>query len=238
MKRRHELVIGGEPLSPSTRGAADDSLDVKTTRQISKRRRVVGPDAWNKLVRKSTLQDINNLSHHPTTTSDKLLVSEHVDDRLPETKMPSCCIQASVPSRPVVPRPISEPRPPSLDVSVPEDYGKGDIHSHPPPGPSSRQTPSGPVPSSQYSTSQSIRFNSPHSQLIPQGKPVRIKQLQEAEHAKVARRNQESDLGLDSDLEDEDELTVSEDEDDPTEETPEDSAEREVVESRYADINK
>ncbi|QRV90932.1 hypothetical protein RhiJN_18950 [Ceratobasidium sp. AG-Ba] len=191
MKRRHELVIGGEPLSPSTRGTADDGLDVKATRQISKRR-VVGPDAWNGLVRKSTLQDINNLSHHPTTTSDKLLASEHVDDRLPETKMPSRRIQASVPSRPVVHRPMSEPRPPSLDVSVSEDYGK----------------------------------------------PVRIKQLQGAEHAEVARRNQESDLGLDSDFEDEDELTVSEDEDDPTEETPEDSAEREVVESRYADINK
>ncbi|KAG8721572.1 hypothetical protein FRC08_012015 [Ceratobasidium sp. 394] len=236
MKRRHELSVADpSPLSVYDTGllVRDGSSDAKATRQISKRRRVVGPNAWDGASRlNSALQDINNLSHHSTIPPKDVTISRSLGSQPIKTTPPTHPRRAPSLSRPAVPRPMSEPVPPSLHDSTskrviePKDTRLS-------PG----RSLSEPMPSVQPNNSDSIRFNPPPSRFISQDKPVRIRQFQGFQHGRVASQTKESD----SDSEDEgeaDEVTDDENVDELTEETPEDSAERGVVENRYADINK
>ncbi|KAG9128304.1 hypothetical protein FRC07_001239 [Ceratobasidium sp. 392] len=226
MKRRYELTVGVDAsLGHYDAGAREDSPDTKATRQVSKRQRIVGPGI-SRL--NSALQDINNLSHRSTIPPNNFPKPAKLDSEPIKTVSE----RTRSLSRPAVPRPISEPTPLSLYGSTSErDTVEPGYLRLPPVSP--RRTLSGPALSAQPNNSESTRLNSPSSRFIPQDNPVRISRLQGFQH----NQNRE----LDSDSEDGDEVDEVTDNDDvggPVEETLEDSAEREVVENRYADINK
>ncbi|KAG8744674.1 hypothetical protein FRC10_009588 [Ceratobasidium sp. 414] len=93
---------------------------------------------------------------------------------------------------------------------------------------------SGPVLSVQPNNSDSIRFNSPLPQFISQDKPVRIRQLQGFQHPRAATQNEELDSDSEDDPEDDpedDEVTDDGNVDGLAGETPEDTAERGIVEN-------
>ncbi|KAG9101450.1 hypothetical protein FRC06_003010 [Ceratobasidium sp. 370] len=236
MKRCHELSVAADP---SPLGAYDTELlarngssDAKATRQISKRRRVVGPNAWDGASRlNSALQDINNLSRRSPIPPKDFTISRNFSNQPIRATPLAHPRRAPSSSRPTVPRPMSEPVPLALHDSTSERdiEPKGTRLS---PG---RSLP-GPVPSVQPNNSDSIRHHSP-PRFISEDKPVRIRRLQGFQHVRVASQDKE----LDSDSEDEDESDEATDDgnvDELAGETLEDSAERGVVESRYTDINK
>ncbi|KAG8710451.1 hypothetical protein FRC09_000133 [Ceratobasidium sp. 395] len=234
MKRRYELAVGdSSSQSAYDAGLREDGLDIKVTRQVSKRRRVGGFGTRGGTNRLSTaLQDINNLSHNSTVPPDDFTKPQKINSQPIKTTLPK---RTPSLSRPTVPRPMSEPTSLSLHGSTSEhDAEPKNLHISPA---SPRRSLSGPAPSVQPNNSESIGFNSPRSRFISQDNPVRIKQLQGFRHVKSVDQNEE----LDSDPEDEteeDEVTDDDDTREPAEEAPEDSAEREVVETRYSDINK
>jgi hypothetical protein len=173
-------------------------------------------------------------SHHSVVPPSDLTTSKI--NHVPPTKIkpPDPPKNTSLLSRPSVLRPTTDPKSPSLYDST---SGRNlEPAGAPPSSLSPRRSISGPVPSAQPNTSGSITHNYLPSGLISQDKPVRIRQLQGFQHDRSTTHKQEPDS--DEDEDDEDEVTDEGDEEGPVKENAEDGVERELVESRYADINK
>ncbi|KAF8605017.1 hypothetical protein BDV93DRAFT_70951 [Ceratobasidium sp. AG-I] len=224
MKRRHEHSLDAGPSSPGVRNSGalplEDNLE-KTARQILKRRRVAGPDAWNGKSRSnSALQDIRNLSHHGTALPDDPSTSKIVHN--PTGKIPSSALKDySSLSRPSTPRPTT-----TQSVASNSEHPGSPCTSSSLPRQSLSVIPLGTQPAPSVSKTTPLT--------LPPDRPARIRQLRDSQHRYTTNPSHEldSDDGEETDGED------PEEDPGPVAKGEVDSAERELVESRYSEINK